>query len=82
MNLKKFAKSRDEAFTKFVMEDDWQAVVKHLRKYGQLGDLPNNQTVAKAGIYKAVQACANIPAEVKTVAARKCIMMGFSPTIR
>ena len=81
MNIQKFVKSRDDAFTKFVMDDDWQAVIKHLRRYGQLDKLPNNPIVAKAGIYKAVQECTSIPKEVKAVAARKCIMMGFSPVM-
>lgn len=82
MNLKKFVKSRDEAFTKFVMEDDWNAVLKHMKRYGQ--EIPKNMNleVAKAGIYKAVQECTNIPAEVKAEAARKCCLMGFRPTMR
>lgn len=80
-HLRKYAKSRDEAFTRFVLDDDWDAVLKHFKKFGM--DIPTNEkeTVAKAGVYKAVQECTNIPVEVKAEAARKCVLMGFRPTI-
>ena len=79
--LKAFVKSRDKAFTAFVMDDDWDAVLKHLKKYGQYARLPKDENVAKAGIYKAVQECTNIPVEVKAEAARKCVLLGFRPTM-
>lgn len=79
--LRKYAKSRDEAFTRFVLDDDWDAVLKHFKKFGM--DIPTKEkeTVAKAGVYKAVQECTNIPVEVKAEAARKCVMLGFRPTM-
>jgi hypothetical protein len=79
--LRKFTKSRDEAFTKFVLNDDWDAVLTHFKKFGM--DLPTKEkeTVAKAGVLKAVQECTNIPAEVKAEAAKKCVLMGFRPTM-
>ena len=80
--LKKFAKSRDAAFTAFVMNDDWDALMKHLKKYGAEPPKSMKIEVVKAGIYKAVQECTNIPAEVKAEAARKCCLMGFRPTMR
>lgn len=36
----------------------------------------------KAGIYKAVQYCENIPQEVKIKAMQKCLELGFSPLIK
>lgn len=80
-HVREFTKSRDDAFTKFVMEDDWDAVLKHFKKFGM--DVPSKEkeTVAKAGVYKAVQECTSIPIEVKAEAARKCILMGFRPTM-
>ena len=79
--LRKFVRSRDEAFTRFVLDDDWDAVLKHFKKFGM--DLPTKEkeTVAKAGVYKAVQECTNIPIEVKAEAARKCVLLGFRPTM-
>lgn len=79
--IKKFTKSRDKAFTAFVMNDDWDAVLNHLKKFGQYARLPQDEKVAKAGIYKAVQECTNIPVEVKAEAARKCVLLGFRPTM-
>ena len=80
-HLREFAKSRDEAFTRFVLDDDWDAVLKHFKKFGM--DVPpkEKETIAKAGVYKAVQECTNIPIEVKAEAARKCVLLGFRPTI-
>jgi len=80
-HLRKFAKSRDEAFTRFVLDDDWDAVLKHFKKFGM--DVPpkEKETIAKAGVYKAVQECTNIPVEVKAEAAKKCVLLGFRPTI-
>jgi len=79
--MRKYAKSRDEAFTRFVMDDDWDAVLKHLKKFGM--DIPakEKERIAKAGVYKAVQECTSIPAEVKAEAAKKCVLMGFRPTM-
>ena len=79
--LQKFCKSRDRAFTAFVMNDDWDAVLKHLKRFNQYAKLPKDENVAKAGIYKAVQECTYIPVEVKAEAARKCVLLGFKPTI-
>ncbi len=79
--FRKFTKSRDEAFTRFVLYDDWDAVLKHFKKYGL--DIPpkERETVAKAGVLKAVQECTKIPVEVKAEAAKKCILLGFRPTM-
>ena len=78
--LKRFVNSRDAAFTAFVMNDDWDAVLKHFKKYGQ--SVPEGkEIIAKAGVLKAVQECIKIPDNVKAMAAEKCIRMGFRPTM-
>ena len=79
--MRKFTKSRDAAFTAFAMNDDWDAVLKHFKKFGM--DIPpkDKEKIAKAGVLKAIQECTKIPAEVKAEAAKKCILMGFRPTM-
>ena len=79
--FKKFCEGRDKAFIKYVMEDDWNAVLKHLKKYGQVIPPKDKERVAKAGVLKAVQEISSIPVEVKAEAAKKCVLMGFRPTV-
>lgn len=71
---------RDKAFIKAVVDDDWKAVRKYLKKYGT--PIPKKRNVMKAGIYKAVQYCTNIPSDVKVMAMQKCLQLGFSPLIK
>jgi hypothetical protein len=80
-DLKQFAKERDEAFTAFVMNDDWDACLKHFKKWGH-PDSTLPTIVKQAGVYKAVQECEYIPLEVKAEAAKKCVLLGFKPTMR
>ena len=80
MNMTKFVKERDRAFTDFVKTGDLKAVRKYCRKYRV--KIPENERVFKAGIYKAVQECRGIPQDVKDLAAVKCVELGFSPTMR
>lgn len=75
-----FAEERDKAFIKAVVDDDWEAVRKYAKKYG--APIPKKRNVMKAGIYKAVQYCTNIPEDVKTLAMQKCLQLGFSPLIK
>lgn len=77
--LETFLADRREALTKAVMDDDWTAVRKYCRKYHV--DMPKEKRVFKAGIYKAVQYCTDIPEEVKIKAMKKCLELGFSPLI-
>lgn len=74
-----FAEERDKAFIKAVIDDDWEAVRKYAKKYGV--PVPKKRNVMKAGIYKAVQYCTNIPEDVKVLALQKCLQLGFSPLI-
>lgn len=75
--ISEFAKSRDEAIISFVTEDSLEKFYRHCEKYGI--ELPNDENVMKAGIYKAVQECTDISDDVKTTAAIKCMMLGFQP---
>lgn len=77
--IRAFVKSRDEAYTRFTMYDDWGALKAHLRRYRQWQDRPRDKRVLAAAIYKGVQECTNIPDEVKDVAKEKCIALGFEP---
>lgn len=77
MDMTRFLKDRRESFTKAVMDDDWSAVRAYCKKYGVV--MPENETVLKAGIYKAVGACTDIPDEVKDIAMLKCLKLGFNP---
>lgn len=73
------AEERDKAFIKAVVDDDWQAVLIYSKKY--CVPVPKEINVMKAGIYKAVQYCTNIPEDVKVLAMEKCLQLGFYPFI-
>ena len=75
-----FAEERDQAFIDAVLNDKWDKVIKYSKKYGV--PIPKEGNVMKAGIYKAVQYCTNIPEEVKRIAKDKCLELGFSPFIK
>ena len=76
-----FVKDRNAAFTAFVVNDDMQALMSYLVKYGMATELPSTLEILKAAIYKATCACTDIPKEVKETAAKKCKELGFSPNI-
>lgn len=78
--LKQFIKDRNEALTRFVMNDDWDALRQYCRKYSV--PMPGNRKAAQAGVYKAVQYCTDIPEEVKIKAMKKCLELGFNPLIK
>ena len=77
--MTQFLKDRKKAFTKAIMDDDWSYVRKYCEKYSV--PLPKDDRVMKAGIYKAVQECIDIPDEVKNTAFVKCMELGFFPFI-
>lgn len=77
--IRQFVIDRDDAMTAAVMEDDWDAVRRYCRKYKV--QLPKDESVMKAGIYKAVQEILSMPQEVKDAARRKCVALGFKPTM-
>jgi hypothetical protein len=78
--IQKFVKDRNKAMKAAVMDDDWDAVRRYMKKY-QI-QAPEKEEVMKAGIYKAVQEITNMPDYVKLTAYRKCIDLGFRPTMR
>ena len=75
-----FAEERDKAFIEAVVNDKWDKVIKYSKKYGV--PIPKKRNVMKAGIYKAVQFCTNIPEDVKVLAMQKCMKLGFNPIIK
>lgn len=75
-----FVEERDKAFIDAVVNDKWDKVRKYSKKYGI--PVPKKQNVMKAGVYKAVQYCTNIPEDVKVLAMQKCLQLGFSPLIK
>lgn len=79
MNMRKYAKDRNEAFVEAVVNDNWDKVRKYSKKYGI--PIPKNKAAMKAGVYKAVQYCKDIPDEVKLQAMQKCLEMGLNPYI-
>lgn len=75
-----FAEERDKAIIDAVVNDKWDKVIKYSKKYGV--PIPKKENVMKAGIYKAVQFCTNIPEDVKVLAMQKCMKLGFNPIIK
>lgn len=79
-SMKTFVEDRNRAFTAFVMNDDWNAILEYCRTYGVR--MPDNDKTLAAGVYKAVQGVTSIPEEVKKVATMKCLKLGLSPFMR
>lgn len=79
IDIKQFVKERDDAFIDFVRTDNTKKILKYCKKYGIT--VPENRKVFKAGIYKAVQECTDIPEDVKALAMQKCLEIGFMPFI-
>ena len=80
VDMKQLVKDRDSAFIAFVMNDDWEPARRYCNTYGV--QMPDNQDVMAAGIYKAVQCITNMPDEVKVKAAMKCMKLGFTPFMK
>lgn len=74
-----FVKDRDETLIRAVVADDWDGVKAFCKRWGT--EIPEDETVMKAGTYKAAGACLSLPEEIKKLAARKCVELGFSPAI-
>lgn len=77
LEIRRFVKERDRVFTDAVLNDNWFRV----REFAEKNKIPlsDREEVMQAGIYKAVQVCTKIPDDVKAVARRKCIALGFKP---
>ena len=74
-----FYKERDKGLIDAVVNDNWDGIIEYSKKWGI--PIPDNKNTMKAGIYKAVQYCTNIPEDVKVLAMQKCLELGFSPFI-
>lgn len=77
ISINEFLEDRKKALTKAVMDNDWGPFMKYCKKYGI--QIPKDRKIMMAGCYKAVQGCTDIPEEVKDVAFKKCVALGFSP---
>ena len=75
--IAEFVKSRDESLVHFVETGSLTKVRQHCRKYGVT--MPEDRTVLKLGLLKAVQECTDISDEIKAKAADKALKMGFCP---
>ena len=75
-----YSEERDKAFIELVKNDNIKPWSKVCKKYGITR--PASWKVERAGIYKAVQYCTNIPDDVKVLAMQKCLKMGFNPLIK
>lgn len=74
-----FYKDRNEAFIEAVVNDNWDKLMEFAKEYSM--PLPIKQDAMKAGVYKAVQYCTDIPEDVKSLAMKKCLELGFNPLI-
>lgn len=79
MNVTEFVKDRNNAFISFVKTDDLSEFYKYADRY-QLS-VPSDINITKAGIYKAVQECTDIPEDIKEIARKKCMELDFAPYI-
>ena len=78
-NIKEFVKDRDRVLTAAVMNEDWDGVREFALRWN--GTVPDDEDEMKAGVYKAVQECNGISQTVKNLARKKCLALGFNPTI-
>lgn len=77
ISINEFLEDRKKALTKAVMDNDWGPFRKYCKKYGV--PIPKDRKIMMAGCYKAVQGCTDISEEVKDIAFKKCVALGFSP---
>lgn len=77
--IRKFSQERDAAFVDFVKTGNAERFLAFSKKYNM--EVPDDERIMAAGIYKAVQECTAIPYEVKEEAIKKCFALGFSPFI-
>ena len=78
--IEEFYKERDKGLIDAVVNDNWDGIIEYSKKWGI--PIPDNKNTMKAGIYKAVQYCTEIPQDVKELAAKKCIKLGYNPFIQ
>lgn len=76
---KRYIQRRNTALKRFVLTGKYDCLAKFMRDYHITA--PENKKIMEAGLYKATVHCAGIPDEVKEIARRKCIELGFNPEI-
>lgn len=79
MSATGFVKDRNNAFISFVKTDDLSEFYKYADRYQF--SVPSDINIIKAGIYRAVQKCTDIPEDIKEIAREKCMELGFAPYI-
>lgn len=79
LRARRFARDRDRAFTRAVMQDDWDGVRRFCRRWSL--PIPKERVILEAGVYKAVQECTRIPQNVKDCARARCMALGFKPYV-
>ena len=79
MDIKAFVDERNQIFSDFVVTDNLSNVYLFCEIYHI--PIPADEAVLKAGVYKAVQECTDIPEDIKTMAREKCMALGFKPTM-
>ena len=79
MDTKAFYKERNQIFSDFVVTDNLSNVYLFCEIYHI--PIPADEAVLKAGVYKAVQECTDIPEDIKAMAREKYMALGFKPTM-
>jgi hypothetical protein len=77
--MKNLIQERNEAITDFILYDDLTKYHAYCRRYKI--PMPSSERVLKASICKAAQECLGIPKETKELAKKKCIELGFKPSM-
>lgn len=77
MNLRQYNKDRNAAIIDLVKTGSLEEWYKVAQKYDMM--FPKNEMILKASLYKAAQACVNIPKEIKEKAAEECRALGMNP---
>lgn len=79
MSINEFLRDRRAAIISAVRDDDWLPMTLFCHKYEMT--VPSNARVFHAGVYKMAHECADIPEEIKELAAMKCMDLGFRPWV-
>lgn len=73
--IRRFVQERDEAFRRFVMQDDFDAIKRYCARW--CVPFAKDERIMKGAVYKAVQECTDLSDEVKALAREKCHALGL-----
>lgn len=73
--IQELVKMRDNAIIEAVMNDNWEPCFAYFKKYKIM--IPPDEKIMKAGIYKAAHEITTMPEDVKLIADKKCVDLGF-----